>query len=200
MYIYTLEHPITNEVRYVGFTSKTLEKRFKEHLRDKRKCKRNSWMVALKKEGLIPIIKLLDFCTTENWKNLEQYWIEQFRVWGFKLTNMTEGGDGTLGYKQSEKQKLNNSLINKGKTLSKETRLKISKSSKGKKGKKYDFKERPKHCKQVHQYDKNNQYIKSFKSTTIASNELNILITSIINNLTNRSKTAGGFKWKRIKD
>ena len=33
---YILKHPVTNEIRYVGITSKELEKRLKGHIADTR--------------------------------------------------------------------------------------------------------------------------------------------------------------------
>lgn len=33
---YVLKHPVTNEIRYVGITSKELEKRLKGHIADTR--------------------------------------------------------------------------------------------------------------------------------------------------------------------
>lgn len=81
MFIYTLSHPITNEIRYIGFTSKnSLDKRLKEHLRDRRKTKRVSWIKSLLNKGLKPVIEELDSCNFGNWKQLEQYWI-----WNFKF-------------------------------------------------------------------------------------------------------------------
>lgn len=35
--------------------------------------------------------------TLEDWKTLEQYWICQFKSWGFNLTNITNGGEGSYG-------------------------------------------------------------------------------------------------------
>jgi hypothetical protein len=32
-----------------------------------------------------------------DWEWLEQYWIEQFKQWGFILTNHTKGGEGVYG-------------------------------------------------------------------------------------------------------
>lgn len=133
MQIYTLSCPITLKVKYIGFTSRLgLEKRYKEHLRDKRKCKRNSWIKSLLKKNLYPIIEHLDSCNKQNWQELEQYWISQFKCWGFNLLNQTVGGEGRFGYKCTEEQKFRNSLRNKGKVLSQETKDKISKTQKGK--------------------------------------------------------------------
>jgi len=93
-YIYTLSHPITNEVRYVG---KTVNPKQRKHnhsnvSRDKGTHKRN-WINSLKLQGLRPKFEILDQVETD-WKFWEKYWISQFKAWGFSLCNHTLGGDG----------------------------------------------------------------------------------------------------------
>jgi hypothetical protein len=105
--IYTLEHPITGEIRYVGFTSeKYIKTRLIQHIHqaryNKSKTYSSNWIKLLLKQELRPIIKLLDE-TNDNWQDLEKYWIAQFKAWGFRLTNISKGGDKTrLGLKNSE--------------------------------------------------------------------------------------------------
>jgi hypothetical protein len=94
--IYTMKNPVTNEVFYVGRTFKPLDKRLWEHLME---CKtgtnsrKNSLLTGLIKKGRIPIIEEVeDFeCRTLLDKvalnDLESYWIDQFRQWGFPLVN-----------------------------------------------------------------------------------------------------------------
>lgn len=93
-YIYILQDPITNEVRYVG-KSKNPHRRYLSHLWQKPKVKYHSyyWIQKLLKNGLNPILTVIDE-TEEDWIWLEQYWIEQFKQWGFNLTNITSGGEG----------------------------------------------------------------------------------------------------------
>ena len=47
----------------------------------------------------------------------------------------------------------------------------------------------------VIQYDLNNNFINEFESITKASEETGTFRTCIVNNLKNRIKTAGGYKW-----
>ena len=96
-YIYTLEHPITNEIRYIGKTN-NLKKRLHHHwtVGYKSNNKTGNWLKSLKKLKLKPIMNLLDE-TTDNWQQLEMYWISQFKTWGFRLTNHTDGGEGAYG-------------------------------------------------------------------------------------------------------
>jgi hypothetical protein len=42
----------------------------------------------------------------ENWKYWEQYWICQFKQWGFKLENKNNGGGGPSNYTKEQKQKM----------------------------------------------------------------------------------------------
>ncbi len=102
-YIYTLENPITNEIRYVGYTKKSLPKRLNSHFKNvceaidgKRKWnKRLSWIKSLLVDNILPIIKELDVCySKQEAYELEIYWIDQMKQWGLALVNMTSGGDG----------------------------------------------------------------------------------------------------------
>lgn len=132
MFIYSLSDPITKEIRYIGFTSRSiLDKRLSEHLRDNRKTRKNSWIKSLKNKGLKPEINILECCNLENWKSLEKKWISQMK--SDRLTNHTLGGEGVLGYKFSNEQRKANSERNKGKILSEKHKQNISKANKGRK-------------------------------------------------------------------
>jgi len=93
--IYVLIDPRTDMVRYVGKANNIIQ-RYKAHInkaRDKNTHKRN-WVEQLKKEGLKPIIEVVDVVPVDNWVFWEAYWVSQFRTWGFDLMNYTNGGDG----------------------------------------------------------------------------------------------------------
>jgi len=96
VFIYTLEHPITEEVRYVGKTN-NLKIRLGNHLCGRQKTHKVNWIKSLKSQGLIPVMKILDEVYKEDWIFWEVYWINQFKIWGFNLVNATNGGDGTAG-------------------------------------------------------------------------------------------------------
>lgn len=132
--IYTLSNPITNEIKYVGFTSLTLDKRLKSHMHDSKR--RNThlycWIRKLKQNNLMPTIELLDVCDMNNWRELECYWIYQLRTWGFNLTNLAEGGMGNPIMNKETKRKISEALKgksswNKGIPCSIETKKKLSK-------------------------------------------------------------------------
>lgn len=132
-YIYTISDPETGDIRYVG-KSNNIKDRFRKHLeyRDngERKTYLYSWMRSLDKD---PIIEIIEECDISEWEFYERYWISQCLAWGFKLTNLTDGGDGLTKFKPSVIKKLKS--INKGennpmfgKKHSKETIDKIVKS------------------------------------------------------------------------
>jgi hypothetical protein len=110
--IYTLTDPITNNIRYIGITSKTLKIRLSGHCAQKKTNKRKvNWIKNLKKNNLKPIIMELDsFETYEEALYFEQYWISQFKIWGFNLLNLTIGGEGAQGWIPTEEYKKNKSI------------------------------------------------------------------------------------------
>lgn len=120
--IYFLIDPRTNKIRYVGKTTKDLNKRlFNGHLRDKTKTHKTNWINSLKKEGLIPEIKLIKTCKNEKLCNFsEKFYIKLFgradKNVGI-LVNSTDGGEGTSGRVLTKETKNKISNSNKGKTL-----------------------------------------------------------------------------------
>ena len=98
IFIYTLADPITEEVRYIGKTN-NLKVRLQNHLCDRGKTHKVNWIKSLKRKELLPIIEILDQCNKNDANFLEQYWISQFKTWGFNLVNGTDGGDGGFGMK-----------------------------------------------------------------------------------------------------
>jgi hypothetical protein len=53
-----------------------------------------------------PNITLTIIDKVKNWKFWEQYWICQFKVWGFNLLNQNKGGGGPEQYTEEQKQKM----------------------------------------------------------------------------------------------
>lgn len=109
--IYILIDPRNNLVRYVGKTN-NIKKRYRAHnniTRDKSTHKRN-WINELKNIGLKPLMEVIDVVYIDDWPYWESYWINQMKVWGFKLVNSTTGGDGTTfgnsgSFKKNERGK-----------------------------------------------------------------------------------------------
>lgn len=152
-YIYTLRREDSTEIRYVGKTS-NLSRRYAQHIapssyKNKKSTWLKNWILKAKKDGVKVIIEELEVVNS-NGSDEEKYWISQLKYWGFKLINLTEGGEGLSGYRHSEEAKIKLSKFRTGKKhseetiqklkqshignfLSESTRMKISKAHKGKK-------------------------------------------------------------------
>jgi len=95
--IYSLSDPRTNEIRYIGRTIQDLKHRLNNHLSGVRiknkngqfKSEKEKWFHELLSCNLQPIIEEIDCveCKEDEIPLIEDYWIEQFKVWGFNLTN-----------------------------------------------------------------------------------------------------------------
>lgn len=108
--IYALSDPRTEEPRYIGKSSSGLI-RARSHMYPSSLIKKdnpykNNWLRKLKKLGLKPIIEIVEeLPSEENAGDAEKFYIAYFRYLGFRLTNLTEGGEGKGGYTVSEKTK-----------------------------------------------------------------------------------------------
>lgn len=148
--IYVLKHPDTLEVRYVGKTVRSLSRRLGNHIANAKGNKHNkhlsNWIIKILNDNKRPIIELLEECEYSVWQKREKFWISQFP----NLINLTEGGDGCLGFihdnltkeklrmamigrKHTEEFKQAMSLRLKGKPLSEEHKANIGKANSGKK-------------------------------------------------------------------
>lgn len=118
-YIYTLSHPITLEIRYIGQTD-NLKRRFNEHINEsnnknssKYNTHKSNWVRKITNDGLIPIINIIDTCENlEESNKMERLYIEHFTNDGLNLTN---------------------SYVSDVTEFSVETRKKMSSAKKGKK-------------------------------------------------------------------
>lgn len=209
VFIYTLEHPITNEVRYVGKT-KNPKMRFHNHcnkLHNEKTHKRN-WINNLRKENLRPVMEILDEVEESEWKYWEKFWIEQFRQWGFNLVNHTSGGDGlTIGNITSFKKGHRpwNYGTRKPKIL-KGNRGRTENSIKNhfQKGfipwNKNHSGYTTSKAKKVYQYcPYTGEFIKEWNSVKEVFLELNINAASIAHCCRLKSKSAGKFIWRYTK-
>jgi len=132
VFIYFLSD-INGEIRYIGKTKQYLKQRLYAHIvecKTNRKSHKISWIKSLLKNGNKPIINIIDEVPEEEWEFWEQYWISQFKCWGFNLTNLTFGGQGGTGYKHTNKSKQKMRISKLGTTLPIEQRKKISESIK----------------------------------------------------------------------
>ena len=83
--IYVLVDPRDGEIRYIGWTTQTLAKRYKSHLAYKGQAHRSKWVQALLQQGLGPIIRLIQAVPVENGPAAEIYWIKFHRDLGCRL-------------------------------------------------------------------------------------------------------------------
>ena len=96
-YIYLITNKINNK-KYVGKTIHSIEKRWKEHIRDskKEKCEIRPLYRAIRKYGAENFsIKEIDTGQGEELSSKEQYWIRHYNTYedGY---NATLGGDGKI--------------------------------------------------------------------------------------------------------
>lgn len=222
--IYTLSHPITKRIVYVGKTITSLETRLSGHIGDSKRHNRKicKWISKLTSEGLTPVIEELDCSSEEDLARLEIFYIELFKAWGFDLKNHTEGGEGLMGFKHSDKTKkmkslqvlgTNNPFYNK--THSQEAKDKISKANKNRKMSEEFCNKRSQYMKanpiaketyqkiaeankiKVAQYDLDMNLIKIHDSAADACRDSPELSTGHISSCCKgKRKTHKGFVWK----
>jgi len=123
-FIYALIDPITEEVRYIG-KSNNPKKRFSGHVVDKNKTYKTMWIRSLKKQNLSPILEIIDSVSFFEWEFWEQHYISLYRSWGFRLTNLSNGGFGGINGKRSDETKMKMRNAQLGKRHSFETKEKL---------------------------------------------------------------------------
>lgn len=104
--IYGLVDPRDNQLRYVGKAT-VANRRFNEHLKGAKQNKftyKDNWIRCLLKLNLKPELIIIDNSLSENLDELEKHYIAYFKFLGCKLTNLTNGGEGTSGYRFTEEQ------------------------------------------------------------------------------------------------
>jgi uncharacterized protein (DUF433 family) len=133
--IYGLYHPLTRELRYVGQTTLTLNRRLSLHLTTANLSKRRhltAWLQQLKQVGLVPKIETLAVARSRvELDQLEIQLIAEAHLRGDHLTNHTEGGRGMSGFTLSVETRAKMSASRKGHKVSESTRAKISSANKG---------------------------------------------------------------------
>lgn len=123
-----------NGKSYIGLTTKKIELRFKQHLKlikpNTKNKNRRLIHKAMFKYGVdnFEFIKIVenDDLTLEELKVLEMKYIKEYNTLYPKGYNLTEGGDGTVGYHISEERKAYLSHLYKGRKLSEEHKKNIS--------------------------------------------------------------------------
>lgn len=136
--IYTLSDPRTPDtVRYVGITHGTLEDRLKTHIYLSRTGKLRThtvyWIRSLLRDGVEPLIKVIDGGIGSGWEASEVGWIAWYKEQGSNLTNHTAGGEESVGRPNSPETRAKIRVAKLGKKLSPEHRAKIALAGLGRK-------------------------------------------------------------------
>ena len=97
-YIYGLIDPNTSEVRYIGWTYDA-DKRLKSHIHSAKRTKshKSHWIQSLLSANRKPELVIFETGTAD-WIEAERRWIADYRAKGARLTNATDGGEGTPGF------------------------------------------------------------------------------------------------------
>lgn len=130
--IYALFDPATEELRYIGKTTKSLGTRLSQHIYDSRhgvRNHRNCWIRSV----CTPMIRVLVVVPNDLGSETEQRIIAFYKANGCRLVNATDGGEGNVGLKHSEetRAKLREAHRKRPRQHSVETRAKMSASLKG---------------------------------------------------------------------
>jgi NUMOD3 motif/GIY-YIG catalytic domain/NUMOD1 domain len=178
-------------VRYIGKTHK-IKERLNEHINEARNgvnTRKNRWILSLLKNNKMPDIEIIDEVLIDEWTFWEKFYIGLYKSWGFDLTNMTIGGNGTG-------EGVNNP--NYGRVLTEEHKKKCSIKLSGKNnpfyGKKHSDEILQKFYKSVLQYTINGEFLKEWKSIHDAESTLHI--HSISSCCGGKLLSAGGYVWK----
>lgn len=213
--------------KYYGYSSLNLEIRKQRHKYKFLKNKISRFYTAIKKYGWDNFKwDIIENHIAENKKELkdilcerEKYWIAKDKTTSKEFGyNMTDGGDGTLGFTMSEKQRLeiskNMALVmigntnNNGKRRAKgRTTYRKGSSLRDEMIRKYGEEEGVKrhkiwlqnmgksHCKSILQLDKNDNFIKEWASIKMA-HDAGFEGTNISACLKGRRKTHKKYKWR----
>lgn len=131
--IYALVDPRTDEIRYIGQSSKGLRRPPQHWLgrEFKRRDRCHCWVRSVVKSGFVPEILILEYLETpDELDQAEMDWIKAGRIFGRRLTNMTDGGNGVRGLKLTEERKKAIGDFHRGKIESEETKKKKSETRK----------------------------------------------------------------------
>lgn len=200
---------------YVGQTALTVERRW----RNGKGYKIGIFRKAIKKYGWdnFEHIIIKEGLTKEEANLLETSLIKKYKELGLSY-NITDGGEGALGYRHTEETKRKMSIKGKGKKtpehvkvlvstrfkgiqLTEEHKLKISIALKGKpKSEEAKLKMKLNHnyhdSVEIAKCDKEGNVICTYPSIADASRDTGILQTHISRCARGKRLSAGGFKWK----
>ena len=135
--IYGLAH--AGEIRYVGKTIQDPVVRLREHVSTARRDERGQRHLSdwLRSIGYEPEVVTLERCRQDMLNEAERSWIATARMYGCRLVNMTDGGEGQRpGYRHTAEARARQSEAQKGKTIqrSPEWREKVAANGRARRG------------------------------------------------------------------
>jgi len=178
--IYSLRDPRDSKIKYIGQTRFSINKRYKEHLRN---CKYYTtknhnvyrWINELVNLDLNPIIDIVEKIDITLLDEREKYWISYYD----DLKNMTVGGTGIK-------------YINK-REFSETHKKKIGDSCRGEKH--YNYNKPASNIKPILMFSIDGKFENEFSSIKMASNYTKILTSAISNCLTGKRNSSGEHIW-----
>jgi hypothetical protein len=133
-HIYVLYDPRSGEARYVGKSSRPIQ-RLQNHWNEvPSNCHRSHWIQELRRLGLKPeleVVESIQSVDEETWKIRERWWIAQLKALGANLVNNTDGGDGVTGLPLETRKKM--AATWKGRKHKPESLIKMSNVRRGRK-------------------------------------------------------------------
>lgn len=127
--VYGLADPDSLDVRYIGKSSSGLRRPLQHGLPSqlKKTSYKTNWIRSLLTEGkTYRILVLQEVSSAAELADAERHWIREARGLGWRLTNLTDGGEGIAGFRHSETSRLKMSRTHTGRKRTAATRAKIA--------------------------------------------------------------------------
>jgi group I intron endonuclease len=197
-WIYMLKNKM-NGKKYIGQTSQTIEERLKQHRKKNNSCRRLCY--AIQRYGWDNFEIEWYECPDEDLNEHEEFAIEVIGTLSPNGYNLTQGGSRGKDSDETKQKKRDSRL---GKTHSKETKQKQSKTMTGEHNPMYGKNgEKHHNSKRVYQYDLDGNFIDSFGSTGEAARILKLKESGsggIRTCARGKYKNAYNFKWSYTLD
>jgi group I intron endonuclease len=224
MIIYKITNIINNKI-YIGKTTKNINIRFNQHIKESKREHSNHYICrSIKKHGKENfIVETLETCNSfEELNSRERFWIRTLNCKAPNGYNISDGGDGSNGHIMPLNSRKKLSLDRKGiplsenhirsiiegmKNMSDEKRNNMKTCGFGNKNNFYGKhhseitknNNKEKHYKKVAQYDKNGILIKIWNSRTEVSNHFDIPIQRVSECIHGKINNINGFLFKDFK-
>lgn len=206
-----------NDIKYVGKTKQTIKRRLQGHICKAHETKKSNyfgtynynWINKEESDGYTIVIEEIESIDipddSDEWKDYEIYWIAQFKVWGFKLTNIGKGGEDNYLPHPTEQTIEKRAEKIRGIPRDEETRRKISEGLTGI-VRSNETKEKVRKSiialqgRPVKQYTLDGIFIREWECGATAARELGLDKANLNACCKKKKKTCGGFRWKYSDD